>query len=116
MVIIRILWLLAAVTVLVITLYLYDPKTAKDADLLLLYGMLALAFPSGFLVAAFVALLSYVEEVSGVPLINAVYGRAIITLIWLFFVVVGYIQWFGLLPWLVRKWRARHAIGGSRSS
>lgn len=105
----KILWLLASVAVLVITLYFFDPVTAKDADLILVYGMLALAFPSGFLVAAFIALLAYVEETTGVPMVNANYGRGMITFMWLCFVVVGYLQWFGLVPWLMAKRRARHA-------
>jgi hypothetical protein len=111
----RILWLLASVAVLVITLYLYHPQTARDADLFLVYGMLLLAFPSGFLVAAFIALLAYVEEASGVPLINANYGRGTIVVIWLCFVVAGYLQWFKLLPWLGEKRRARRVNTASRS-
>ncbi len=110
----RMLWLLASVAVLAITLYTYDPVTAKDADLILVYGMLVLAFPSGFLVAAFIALLAYVEEITGVPLLNANYGRGAITLIWLGFVVVGYLQWFRLSPCLVAIWRARHGDAASR--
>ena len=110
----RILWLLASLAVLAITLYTYDPATAKDADLILVYGMFALAFPSGFLVAAFVALLAYVEEKTGVPMINANYGRGTITLMWLCFVVAGYLQWFGLVPWLMEKWRGRHGDTVSR--
>jgi hypothetical protein len=102
------------VAVLVITLYLYDPQTAKDADLLLVYGMMAMAFPSGFLVAAFFALLAYAEESIGVPLINANYGRGTIVFMWLCFVVVGYLQWFRLLPWLMAKWRVRRADTASR--
>jgi hypothetical protein len=100
--------------VLVMTLFLYDPRTASDADLILVYGMLGLAFPSGFLVAAFVALLAYAEEATGVAIVNANYGRGTIALIWLCFVVVGYFQWFMLLPWLTRKWRARHGDAARR--
>lgn len=110
----RILWLLASVAVWAITLYAYDPATAKDADLILVYGMFVLAFPSGFLVAAFIALLAYVEEGTGVPMLNANYGRGAITLMWLCFVVVGYLQWFRLLPWLVEMRRARHRDTASR--
>ena len=110
----RVVWLVASVAVLVITLWLYDPQTARDADVVLVYGMLALAFPAGFVVAAFVAVLAYAEEATGVPLINANYGRGMIGLMWFCFVVVGYLQWFRLLPWLMEKWRTRHADPAGR--
>ncbi|MBI2312368.1 MAG: hypothetical protein HYU77_07700 [Betaproteobacteria bacterium] len=29
--------------------------------------------------------------------------------VWLGFVVVGYLQWFKLVPWLIAKWRSRRA-------
>ena len=105
----RVCWLLASVCVLVATLYLYDPKTGRDADVILVYGMLLLAFPSGFLVAASITMLASVEESTGVPLINADYGQGTMAFIWFCFVVVGYLQWFKALPWLVEKWHARRA-------
>ena len=98
----KVLWVLASVGVLATTLYLYDPRTGRDADLILVYGMLLLAFPSGFFVAALFALLATLT-----PIVDANYGPTVIAVIWLAFAAAGYVQWFKFLPWVVRKWRAR---------
>jgi len=102
-------WLFASLCVLLITLYLFDPVSAKDADLILAYGMLALAFPSSVIIAGAIASLANVTS-----LVDAYYGRAVIVLIWIVFVAGGYLQWFIALPWIFRRLRKPPARTDSR--
>jgi len=106
--ILRVGWLLLSVAILVGTLALYDPVSGSDADLILVYGMLVLAFPSAFLVAGLIALASYASDTWHLHFLSSPgYGRLSILLIWVGMVIVGYVQWFILLPALISKWRSR---------
>jgi hypothetical protein len=66
----------------------------RDSDVVLYFGMQALTFPSGFLVVWLLKALGSV----GFYLPNGVLGQYIFISI---FVLVGYCQWFILLPRLV---------------
>jgi len=68
--------------------------------------MLALTFPSGILVAGAFALLSSADAIN---MMNPVYGFSVT---WSAFVLVGYIQWFKILP---KIWR-RLAIARAKST
>lgn len=96
-------WLLLAVTVLLFTLYLYDgtPET-HDAELILLYGMLVLSFPSSPVVAF---ILGGIGQLAETWVGSFSFPLSYLTLVaeWLIFLGVGYFQWFVLLPWLWRK-------------
>jgi hypothetical protein len=104
----KLIWLAASIGVLLITLYLFDPSTARDADLIMTYAMLALAFPSSVIVAGAIALLA-----NATPLVDAYYGRFAILVIWMLFVAIGYVQWFIALPWVLRKLRKRGPTVGT---
>jgi hypothetical protein len=106
----KIVWILCSLAVLVVTLAHYAPGQSSDIDIFFMYGMIYLAFPASLFVAGLFSLLVFIQEQSGVPLfdmdsLNYVY----FSVIWLLFFVTGYAQWFMLLPWLWRKWKARRA-------
>lgn len=107
MLIMKAIWGLVAVCLLVVTLYYYSPTTGRDSDILLIYGMLILAFPSGFLVAGLFSFLSYGLYWFGIPLFLEQYSVGSIILTWVAFFVCGYIQWFVWFPKLVRDFRKR---------
>ena len=108
----RILWIIASIAMLIVTLLFYNPTLGRDADLLMVYGMLFLCFPSGFLVAGLFASLAILEESLKIPFLNMDYGSMSIFIIWFCFFVVGYIQWFKLLPFLIDKWQSRQRGNG----
>jgi hypothetical protein len=65
-----------------------------------------LTFPIGLLMTPLIgAVSSTVHSVFGTPGGNVLYVELFV--IWLAFVVVGYVQWFALLPRGVRKWKER---------
>lgn len=70
-------------------------------EILLRHGllMLVLALPSGWIASA---LVSAIAGLVGLD----VAGMADALLVSLTCAVVGYLQWFVLLPWLWRKWKA----------
>lgn len=106
--VVKIAWVLCSVAVLLVTLGLYAPGPTSDIGVFLVYGILFLAFPASLLVAALFALLAGIQEQSGVPLLDSISSNLLgISIMWLFFFVAGYAQWFVLLPWLWRKWKAR---------
>jgi hypothetical protein len=96
------LWVAAAIVILAVTLYYYNPMTGRDADILMIYGMLALGVPSSILVAGVVGLVAYTEQFTGLSVLNSRSIPLAIILVWSAFAAVGYVQWFKLLPSLIR--------------
>jgi len=114
--VLKIVWVLCSVAVLVVTLARYAPVPASDIGVFLAYGMLFLAFPISLLVAGLFALLALLQEELGVPLLDLIGSNYVgFSVMWLAFFVAGYVQWFVLLPWLWRKWKARRAGGAAPS-
>lgn len=108
------IWVTLAVVVLLVTLYGFDGKPNSDIEVFLVWSMLALAFPSSLLVAGVLAGISIAAERFFSTVIPTSYWWIGIT--WLCFFVVGYLQWFVLLPWLWRKWKSRGAGGSAATS
>jgi hypothetical protein len=107
------LWVLGALLALLASLIAYDGKPNSDADLLLGYAMLTLSFPFGLIAAAAFSLLGQIAYATNGYVFTTSYVSIAVT--WLVFFGVGYFQWFVLLPWLWRKWKARRAGGGASS-
>lgn len=105
--VLKALWTLLALGVLVLTFSIYDGTPAtRDAELILLYGMMALSFPTSYACLLILGALGFfAEKWWGSLSINSGYATLIVE--WLALFVVGYLQWFVLLPWLWRKWKAR---------
>lgn len=91
---IQVLWLGLSIAVLVI--YLQTRANATDADVFLGYAMITLSFPSGSIV---LAVLTWIGN-----LVNFQVGS-----IWMWseMLIVGYVQWFVLLPFAIRLVRRR---------
>jgi hypothetical protein len=106
--VLKIVWILCSVMVLVVTLARYAPGPASDIGVLLVYGMLILAFPASLLIAGLFAMLALLQEQLGVPLLELIGSNYVgFSVMWSAFFVAGYVQWFILLPWLWRKWKTR---------
>lgn len=99
------LWIVGTITVLLVTLYAYDGKPNSDIEVLLAWAMIFLSFPSGLI---FAGLFSLVAD-SLNRLFNIVIHTSYVSLVlsWMGFLLLGYLQWFKLIPWLVRKFQAR---------
>jgi hypothetical protein len=98
-------WMLGALLALLASLVAYDGKPNSDADLLLGYAMLTLSFPSGLMTAVVFSLLGRIVYATTGTVFTTSYASIAIT--WLVLFVVGYAQWFVLLPWLCHKWKTR---------
>lgn len=77
------------------------PDAIKGADTILVYIMLILSFPSALLVPLVLMAIAPLLWGSGSGLVG-------LSGMWFLFVIAGYLQWFVLLPWLWRKWKARN--------
>jgi hypothetical protein len=110
----RAIWTILALAVLAVTLYGFDGKPNSDIDIVLMWSMLTLAFPMSLLVALIFTGVSILSESVFSTVIPVSYASIAIT--WLCFFVAGYWQWFVLLPWLWRKWKARGSAGTAASA
>ena len=103
-------WLTACCVVLVFTLYAYSPGPQSDAGVLFAGAMSVLTFPSGLLISGGIAALAVLGDGNlPEPLGNLPPSVGLLVL-WLVFCMVGYFQWFRLIPWLWRKLRPSDAI------
>jgi hypothetical protein len=99
----RTIWIVLAVVVLAVTLLNFDPESNPDISIFLFYAMLVLSFPAGLLLAG---ILSYgtiaLHSMLGIE-IGSNHGSILV--MWIAFLVVGYGQWFVLLPYLRSRFR-----------
>lgn len=103
--IVRATWIGIAVLMLLTTLFAFDGKPNSDAEVVLAWSMLLLSFPSGLLVPlCHVFLNDYLSVTVHVSYLS-------IAIDWLGLAGLGYVQWFVLVPWIWRKWRARGTVG-----
>lgn len=97
--IIKAIWIVAAVLVLAVTLYAFDGKPNSDIGIFSVWYMLALSFPCGLLVS-----LAHVVLYDGLS-ITVETSYLSLVLDWVGAFVLGYLQWFKLLPYLITKLR-----------
>jgi hypothetical protein len=94
---IKMLWIGASVLVLLVTLYGFDGKPSSDIEVLLGWYMLSLSFPSGLLISLIAVVLN---DVLSITIVTSYFE---IVLVWVGFYILGYLQWFKLLPYLITK-------------
>jgi hypothetical protein len=112
--IIKVLWLLLATCIFLLTLDVYDgTASTRDAELILIYGMIVLSFPVSQLVALAIGLFGHLAAAIGVDMAIST-DYLTLTIEWIIFLSSGYLQWFVLLPWSWRRWKTWRA--GTNSS
>jgi hypothetical protein len=92
----KIAWLSLAVLIAVPLVFMYNPTSNRDNDIVLGYALLALTFPTGLVVAALYALVGYTLEVlfsAPLPV-----GRFAMIVDCVVFLTAGYLQWFVVFP------------------
>jgi hypothetical protein len=92
----KIAWLSLAFLIAVPLVVMYNPTANRDNDLVLGYALLALTFPTGFVVAALYAVVGYVLGTlfsAQLPV-----GRLAMILDCVVFLTAGYLQWFVVVP------------------
>jgi hypothetical protein len=94
--VIKLAWLVLALLITVPLVVTYNPTTNRDNDILLVYALLTLTFPSGFAVAALYGVIGYTLErlfSTELPV-----GRLAMIVDTVVFLSAGYLQWFVILP------------------
>jgi hypothetical protein len=108
--VVAVIWLLACTTFLILTLLQPDLYVDKKTALARLVPVYFLSFPTGHLavMAAVRIKLSLYLQFHADP---DIFPESVF--LWVTMTVLGYIQWFLLLPWLSRKcWQLCVAITG----
>ncbi len=103
----RALWVVLAVLVLVVVLRGFDGRPNSDIEEVLAWTMLPLGFPSSLLFPAAFAGYASAREALGQGPVVVTYLSLVVS--WAVLFALGFIQWFVLVPALVRRLRARRA-------
>ena len=99
--IIKGVWLFTCVAVLFVSLYYFSPGPKNDIEVFLIWSMIFLTFPIGYVVTAIFTLIAILlVEIADVTLQTS---YLLILINWLAFFIAGYLQWFVWVPKLV-KW------------
>jgi hypothetical protein len=107
----RIAYIGVGLLVLAIVLGSFAQYQQKDIGIVLGYCMLILTFPSGFLMLAFLGfVLMPIGDALGLTL---GFGYAYIILYWIAFLLVGYFQWFKLVPAIWRRIRRKSYVASN---
>ena len=100
----KIVWVFLCVMVLMVTLYKFDHRPDSDISDFLIWSMLILSAPSGVFVLLLNASLAYMLYSALAITIPSTYLTLGVT--WLLYFIIGYFQWFCLLPRIAAKKRA----------
>jgi len=94
-------WLLLAALLYAYSIYVYRLTGHSDAEVLLIYGMLVLSFPISWAVTAgAVLVITALQSATGELVQTSYLGM---TAFWFAQCIGGYLQWFVLLPWFLRR-------------
>jgi hypothetical protein len=103
---IRFGWVILCLFVLCISFYYSSDDPKNDIEIFLIWSMVALSFPSGFVVALVFTFLIILLGDSPNTMLDSAYLFIFVT--WFAYFVVGYLQWFILVPklvkWIKKKW------------
>lgn len=99
--IIKSLWIGVNIFVLAVTLYAYDGGPNSDIGIFFAWCMILVSFPSGLLVPLGHTALDELFSVA----IETSYLSFLVD--WFAFLILGYLQWFKLLPYLIGKLRRK---------
>jgi hypothetical protein len=96
-------WLFLTIGALAFTYLKIDDNQNRDLDLVLAWIMILLCFPASLVGILVNATFGFIAQ----DIVTTMPRSVHVFTTWLIFFVFGYLQWFVLLPHLVRKWRNR---------
>ena len=105
-VLVRVMWLAICVTALVNAYKGYQGSSDWKLEEGLAFEMMVLSFPAFFLVGAALILVG-----TGLGLFSLALpasSRPEMMVIWFLFVAAGYVQWFVIVPKLLRRWQGKY--------
>ncbi|MRD49797.1 hypothetical protein GHT07_21215 [Caenimonas koreensis DSM 17982] len=103
----RTIWIVLVTTVLVVSMLGFDGKPNSDIAVFLVWLMIGLTAPAGLLVP-----LGHVALYE-IYLLSVPTSYESLFFDWLAFCVLGYLQWFKLVPFVferARQWRSRSSV------
>jgi hypothetical protein len=101
----RFAWLAVCIVALFGALRGYEGKSDWKMEEGLASEMMILGFPASLLVALCFMAVGFLLQQFGLGVSLPFASRVEMITTWLIFLIVGYIQWFLILPYLIRRWR-----------
>ena len=105
----KIIWIVLSIMSLIYSLYIYEGKPNDEADLILVLSMLALTFPAGLLYALMFSIVADIFYKYYAVVFTVTYTSMVVS--WLFLFLLGYFQWFWLLPKIIQKIKNKSGTG-----
>jgi hypothetical protein len=102
----RTTWLALCLTALIYAYKGYQGSSDWKLEEGLAFEMMALSFPASLLAVAALVLVGAVLRLFGLALPAS--SRPEMTAMWFLFVVAGYVQWFVIVPRLLRRWQGEY--------
>jgi hypothetical protein len=104
-ILVRMIWLATCLIVLAYAYKGYHGPSDWKLEEGLAFEMIALSFPASLLIVAALVLAGAGLGLFGLALPAS--SRPEMTVTWFLFVVAGYVQWFVVVPRLLRRWQGK---------
>ncbi len=111
--ILKILWCFISFCILCITINAYRKSGSPESVLSGIMSMTILSFPCGYILALLLQILLIVANKVASMNVGTRYFEIIVT--WFLFFIVGYLQWFKLLPFTISLFRGQRKDRGRQS-
>jgi hypothetical protein len=108
---VKIVWTATCLLVLAVTIYGSKLPESRDNGLVMVLAMAVLCFPSAYVIAYAYSGISSLSPAGLLARGGESYIAFVIT--WLGFFAAGYVQWFVLLPMVIRNLRRRSGPSSS---
>lgn len=104
--VVKTIWVALSIAILVAGIFLYvsGNEADKEGIIILGFAMITLSFPLGILLNAIVGMVFMLLDRFSVSIPDT---WAVFVVVWLAFSIVGYWQWFVVVPFLATKARSR---------
>jgi hypothetical protein len=107
-------WMVLSLAVLFYCLYVFDGRPNSDSEQVLIILMFVLSFPAAFVAGGIAVGIAFVSEHLLHAPLNA--SRLEMFFVWILFSMLGYLQWFVLVPRIWSRLKHRHSAGDGNVS
>ena len=108
--VVKIGWMCLSLYVVMLAMYIAGSdhiNAQMEAEIVFAYSMLIMSFPVGFLVPFGVAVLDQLLNIGTLGVYTSIF------FVWLLYSILGYLQWFKIVPWVMDVIMTNNSIKSS---